>query len=148
MKEHTYTFLDLFLLLLDLMILNCSSPASSKISSLNFFLSRKQWSPLKSSMTPLLTAWILKKNVKISNSLSKEQLFFFFWKYNLFIWTRRNLTDVKIQYSSIKAIALSRTPTTLLNLRDVTVYKVLTFKLLVSELISNQLSGMSSLLQW
>lgn len=53
---------------------------------------------------------------------------------------------MKIQYNSIKAIALSRTPTALLNLRDITVYKVLTFKLLVSELISNQLSGMSSLL--
>lgn len=54
---------------------------------------------------------------------------------------------MKTQYSSIKAIALSRTATTLLNLRDITVYNALTFKPVVSEPLSNQLSGASALLQ-
>lgn len=54
---------------------------------------------------------------------------------------------MKIQYSSIKTIALSRTTMILLNLSDIIVYIALTFKMHVSEPVSNQLSGVSSLLQ-
>jgi len=56
--------------------------------------------------------------------------------------------DVKTEYSSTKAAAPGRTPSpTLLYLWDITVFKTLTFELLVNDLLSNQLSGAVSLLQ-